>query len=127
MVMSASEKVLELASLHRKEAKLYERRGMESEAKLLRSIADDYARLVKGGGSDWVDIDHAQAAKGWSSRWWRQRCKDLKREGLARKRSGRWEIRRTALSEVPRKRSGQDEIVIPDGDIRELAEQLARD
>lgn len=125
-VVSTGEKVLELTELHRKEAQIYERRGMEDSAKLLRSVADEYESLVRGALPDWITLDQAQQAKGWSDRWWRDRCRELEADGLARKRSGRWEIHRSALPGIPRKPGRHEEIEI-EGDIREVAAKLAED
>jgi hypothetical protein len=126
MGLSAGEKVLELVELHRREASIYERRGQDDLAKAIRSIAADYERTVRGSQAEWLPIHQAQRAKGWSDRWWRERCQALEEEGLARKHAGRWEIHRTAYDRI-RSKAGSQEEIDPSGDIRELAAQLAGD
>lgn len=126
MGLSAGEKVLELVELHRKEAVIYERRGQDDLAKVIRSLADDYERQVRGSQTEWLPIHQAQQSKGWSDRWWRERCQTLEEEGLARKRAGRWEIHRSAYGQI-RSKAGSQEEIDPSGDVRELAAQLAGD
>lgn len=124
MIMSPGERVLEMTELHRLEAELLERRGLENEARLMRSIAEDYERVVRQAIPEWVSLDQAQRSKGWSDRWWRERCRELEPEDLARKHRGRWQIHRSALADLPRKPGRQEEIEM-EGDVRELAARLA--
>jgi hypothetical protein len=124
MILSPGERVLELVDIHRQEATIVERRGNPSQARLMRSMAEEYERVVTGSLPDWVTLQSVQEAKGWSDRWWWERCRDLEEEGLARKRAGRWEIHRSALPGIPSKPGHMEEIEIG-GDIRELAARLA--
>ena len=126
MVMSAGEKVLELVELHREQADLLERRGARDQAEAVRELALEYERVVKGGMPEWIPLGQAQAVKGWSSRWWRERCQELAEEELARKSGGRWEVHRQAFQQIPSKGDGGTEITM-DGSIEDVADRLARE
>ena len=126
MVMSAGEKVLELVEVHREQADLLERRGAPDQAEAIRELVVEYERAVRGGMPEWIPLGQAQAVKGWSARWWRERCQDLSEEGLARKSGGRWEVHRQAFQEIPSKSDRGAEITM-DGELEDVAERLARE
>ena len=125
--MTAGEAVLELASLWEDEAAVLRKRRADERAELLEQLAEEVRDVVAARMSPWVSLTDVQERTGWCAHTLRDKAKELKPRGLARKVGGVWHFEREAAARIVPKR--EPEPVKPEewADSRAVARRLARE
>jgi hypothetical protein len=123
-VLTAGERVLELARVWEHEAQVIGKRDPESpQVQLLRSCAQELREVAQGAAPEWVPHRVIVARTGWGHEKLYGHYQELRRSGLARKRGRNWEVEYTAAMAIPVKRHRAD----LDGTeaLQEMARRLA--
>jgi hypothetical protein len=97
-----------------------------TEAAIIRAVVERFATVVENTMAEWWTLEMVRAAKPWSYRWLRRRCRELAGEGKARKGpAGRWELRWDVVLAMKEPPARLDEILVEEQDIDTLARELA--
>jgi len=125
--VTAGEAVLELAALWEDEAAVLRKRHADERAELLEQLAEEVRDVVASRMSPWVSLADVQERTGWCAHTLREKAKELKPRGLARKIGGSWHFERDAASRILPKRPAEP--VRPEewSDPRAVARRLARE
>ena len=125
--MTAGEAVLELASIWEDEAAVLRKRHADERAELLEQLAEEVRDVVAARMSPWISLTEVQERTGWCAHTLREKAKELKPRGLARKIGGAWHFDRDTASRILPKKPAEP--VRPDewDNSRTVARRLARE
>ena len=125
-VLDQTTALLELAKLWEGDAAAHTRyNATDPAAKVLSKCAADVRKLAGEVAPEWVPLSTVRQTSGRSEKALRAICEDLKKKGLARKKSGKWEIALAAALQIPRVSESIDLTQIKD--IDEMARLLGQE
>lgn len=101
--MTVVEAVLEVVATWERRAQVLADCHVGDRARVISDFAREVREVVEANQDDWLTLEAVSAHTGYCADTLRERAKELKKQGLARKVGGRWMIERTTALAMSRK------------------------